>query len=71
MKTMSREQLEDVIMGVFDENPGLILDLHKPVARIEVDTIHLRVSSHQTGVCVSEMQRNANPGRANMLRKGA
>ncbi|KAH3880701.1 hypothetical protein DPMN_004623 [Dreissena polymorpha] len=56
MKTMPREQLEEIILGVLDENPGLILDFHKPVA------IHLRVL---------KMQGNANPGRANMLRKGA
>ncbi|KAH3797624.1 hypothetical protein DPMN_151208 [Dreissena polymorpha] len=35
MKTMPREQLEEIILGVLDENPGLILDFHKPVARGE------------------------------------
>ncbi|XP_052213985.1 uncharacterized protein LOC127832518 [Dreissena polymorpha] len=35
MKTMPREQLEKIILGVLDENPGLILDFHKPVARGE------------------------------------
>ncbi|KAH3781763.1 hypothetical protein DPMN_159667 [Dreissena polymorpha] len=69
MKTMSREQLEDIIMVM--RTLGLYWTCISQKPGVKVDTIHLRVPSHQTGVCVSEMQRNANPGRANMLGKGA
>ncbi|KAH3880758.1 hypothetical protein DPMN_004680 [Dreissena polymorpha] len=72
MKTMPRKQLEEIILGVLDENPGLILDFHKPVARGEGGYHPPEgAESPDCMVCVWKMQGNANPGRANMLRKGA